>query len=327
MAEKYRSLENRIREVQRDAVLKKMEEAALKRGRITAKAAEPPKTIEEEVQPVDEISKETLQSYVDKSHSPGEHEGSVKSLHNNAILNNFLGDKEKVKKAQHKIQNRYKYNFRAVDKIAKEEVEPVDEISKEKLSNYVKGAAQNMSDLKAIGAAAAKTHPEAAKAHYKTAAKRKAGIDKAVDKLYKEEAPTPPEEVKLDPIEELAPAQNPLQQKLAAQRDQLQKQKEQIRLQIAQQKAAKQEQIMKQKGEKELQKVKEGEEGVDEAYRIRTFRSANRLQQLHQSRIQQLSRQGDPRARRLIALHRQRAMELKRIAYSARDNPEKLPLH
>jgi hypothetical protein len=61
-------------------------------------------------------------------------------------------------------------------------------------------------------------------------------------------------------------------------------------------------------------------------YRIRTFRNANRLLQLHQNRYQNLSRGGDPRSRRLAKLHRDRAMELKRLSYTVKDNPERSPI-
>jgi len=120
---------------------------------------------------------------------------------------------------------------------------------------------------------------------------------------------------------------SPLQQKMKAQRDQLQKQKDQIRLQIAQQKAAKQEQIMKQKAEQQLQKVKE-EKPLEEwgnagPYRVRSFRAARRLQTLHQNRYNQLNARGD---RTRAEIHRKRAMELKRIMYNAKDNPERAPI-
>jgi len=58
-------------------------------------------------------------------------------------------------------------------------------------------------------------------------------------------------------VEDIDTETNPLQQKLAAQRQQLQKQKAQIRLQLQQKRAQKQIQTMKQKGQQELAKEDE----------------------------------------------------------------------
>lgn len=251
MTESYKSLETKIRERQLQTVRERMEAAALKRGKVETKDIEPAPIVED--------------------------------------------------------------------------VESVDEISKEKLGAYVKGATQ---DIDNISSELTKRHirynsfgdKEAAKGALGLAAKhlkRKAGVAKAVDKLVY--APMKNEEA--EPVEELM--QSPLQQKIAQEKQQMQKQRDQIKLQIAKEKAAKQEQAMKQKGQQELAKIKEEE--LDERVRFSptpaNFGRAQRFSKLHAQAYQRLAAQGElGRAE----LHRKRMIEWKRRAYMAHDNPNHL---
>lgn len=67
------------------------------------------------------------------------------------------------------------------------------------------------------------------------------------------------------------------------------------------------------------------EEALDERMqqRIRTFGRASKLQQLHSTQYSRLSSAGNHAK---AEAHRKRAMEYKRIAYQAKDNPDKLPV-
>jgi hypothetical protein len=128
-------------------------------------------------------------------------------------------------------------------------------------------------------------------------------------------------------IVELAPAptqtQDPMKEKMAAQKQQVQKQRDQLKLQLAQQKAAKQMQAAKSQGEKSLEKIKEDDE-LDEmqSQRIRTFGRASKLQQLHATQYSRLAASGNLAK---AEAHRKKANEYKRIQYMAKDNPDKLP--
>lgn len=267
----YKSLETVIRETRAKDLRKRMEEAALKRGKVTAEV-------------VNESKKPDLGHYAPPSHSDG-------------------ADRVAVTESQ----------------------ESLIEISKEKATAYYDKAKKQATNLaKNLSSAS----PEEDKDTY---FKRGKGVSMASHKIRNKYCKVPATE-EVEPVEELlddqqAGGQDPVKQKLAQQKQQLQKQKEQIRLQIAQQRAAKQEQKMKQNAEKALQKEEEDlDEWASVPYTgVHTFRNANRLMQLHQSRFQNLSRQNDPRSRRLAMLHRERAIELKRLAYNSKDNPEKLP--
>jgi hypothetical protein len=84
---------------------------------------------------------------------------------------------------------------KAVDKLTKEEVEQIDELSKNTLGSYVKGAAKDIADRQERIRAGSKPYPGESQADYQKdmskalalQSKRKAGMDKAVDKLTKEE--------------------------------------------------------------------------------------------------------------------------------------------
>lgn len=154
----------------------------------------------EEVEQVDEISKATLGSYVKKA-SGAEQPKNVMSPKNVPLtkIAAYQGDSETghfgkrfnqhtYDKAERLRKNRETGIKRAVDKLTKEEVEQVDEISKAMAGRYVKKAAASI-DLtawrqgyKEAGAGNPSKQLE------KKLSKRHKGIETAVKKLTKEES-------------------------------------------------------------------------------------------------------------------------------------------
>ncbi len=157
------------------------------------------KLTKEEVEQVDEISKATLGSYVKKA-SGAEQPKNVMSPKNVPLtkIAAYQGDSETghfgkrfnqhtYDKAERLRKNRETGIKRAVDKLAKEEVEQVDEISKAMAGRYVKKAAASV-DLtawrqgyKEAGAGNPSKQLE------KKLSKRHKGIETAVKKLTKED--------------------------------------------------------------------------------------------------------------------------------------------
>ena len=154
----------------------------------------------EEVEQVDEISKATLGSYVKKA-SGAEQPKNVMSPKNVPLtkIAAYQGDSETghfgkrfnqhtYDKAERLRKNRETGIKRAVDKLTKEEVEQVDEISKAMAGRYVKKAAASV-DLtawrqgyKEAGAGNPSKQLE------KKLSKRHKGIETAVKKLTKEQS-------------------------------------------------------------------------------------------------------------------------------------------
>lgn len=154
----------------------------------------------EEVEQVDEISKATLGSYVKKA-SGAEQPKNVMSPKNVPLtkIAAYQGDSETghfgkrfnqhtYDKAERLRKNRETGIKRAVDKLTKEEVEQVDEISKAMAGRYVKKAAASI-DLtawrqgyKEAGAGNPSKQLE------KKLSKRHKGIETAVKKLTREES-------------------------------------------------------------------------------------------------------------------------------------------
>ena len=144
--------------------------------------------IEEKLTQIDELSKNTLGSYVKKASSDlnktASAAGSLRSKNDsNAENTTMAADKREsgIKKA--------------ATKLAKEEVEQIDEISKKTLGSYVKGAAKDVADRQERIRAGARPNPGESQADFQKdmskalalQSKRKAGMNKAVDKLTKEE--------------------------------------------------------------------------------------------------------------------------------------------
>jgi predicted transcriptional regulator len=154
----------------------------------------------EEVEVIDELSKKTMGSYVKKA-SGAEKPKNVMSPKNVPLtkIAAYQGDSETghfgkrfnqhtYDKAERLRKNRETGIKRAVDKLAKEEVEQVDEISKAMAGRYI-NKAKNSIDLtawrqgyKEAGAGSPSKHME------KKLSKRHKGIETAVKKLTKEES-------------------------------------------------------------------------------------------------------------------------------------------
>jgi hypothetical protein len=165
--------------------LRKRAAGAQMSGKRLVKRGESLKT--EEAEQIDELSKKTLGSYVKKASDTLGHSG-IKAQ--SAFEK---GDADGSFNTLKKMVNRNKGIGRAVDKLTKEEVEQIDELSNKTLGSYVKKAKDQMSrsDTLAGRAMGAREHgakPSAAeRKHNARANKRYFGIDKAVDKMTKEE--------------------------------------------------------------------------------------------------------------------------------------------
>jgi hypothetical protein len=148
----------------------------------------------EEVEQVDEISKATMGRYINKakdsidltSYRSGIKDGTAISSSTPYKSNNPL---------EKKLTKRHKGIETAVKKLTKEDAEQIDELSKKTLGSYVKKAKDQMSRSDQIAGIELGRRSDAGarvgnleRKHNKRASKRYFGIDKAVDKLTKEEA-------------------------------------------------------------------------------------------------------------------------------------------
>jgi len=159
----------------------------------------------EEVQ-IDELSKKTMGSYVKKA-SGAEQPKNVMSPKNVPLtkIAAYQGDSETghfgkrfnqatYDKAERLRKNRETGIKRAVDKITKEEVEQVDEISKAKLGRYINKAKDSIdmtsyrSGIKDGTAISSSTPYKSNNPLEKKLSKRHKGIETAVKKLTKEES-------------------------------------------------------------------------------------------------------------------------------------------
>ena len=148
------------------------------------------KLAKEEVEQIDELSKGTLASYAKASTFDAAKQGNEI-----AKLGNNLSALSKVNGPMYKLNKRLAGHGKAVDKLAKEEVEQIDEISKNTLGSYVKKASSDIADRQERIRAGARPNPGESQADFQKdmtkalalQSKRKAGMDKAVDKLTKEE--------------------------------------------------------------------------------------------------------------------------------------------
>lgn len=136
----------------------------------------------DDVEQIDELSKETLTSYVKKSASDLPRRGM------SAQSDFETGRGDKAIKSLDKIVKRQRGVGKALDKITKEEVEQIDELSKKTMGNYVKRA--HMQDVDDAYFQGHNTNP--AKRAYsdfdsKNTRKRERGIAMAVKKLTKED--------------------------------------------------------------------------------------------------------------------------------------------
>ena len=138
----------------------------------------------EDFEQLDELSKATLSSYVNKA-SANASQNAFNSGGAYAQLRSNQGNKDMTKTIK-----RLKNVGKAVVKLTKEEVEELDEISKATLGSYVKKAGSDRSGAgfrAGMAAGQGKDSPYNYDANIKIASKREKGINKAVDKLTKEE--------------------------------------------------------------------------------------------------------------------------------------------
>ena len=151
----------------------------------------------EEVEQIDELSKKTLSSYVNKSaDSKAANAMMVGNVHGR-VPN--VSQRPDMSPRWKKIDKRSKGIATAVSKLAKEEVEQIDELSKSTMGSYVdkakKSAVENDSKRLSTGKTSAET------ASIRTSAtnkfhKRTQGISTAVSKLTKEAAIEPKSGIK-----------------------------------------------------------------------------------------------------------------------------------
>jgi hypothetical protein len=160
----------------------------------------------EEVEVIDELSKKTMGSYVKKA-SGAEKPKNVMSPKNVPLTNiaAYQGDSETghfgkrfnqhtYDKAERLRKNRETGIKRAVDKITKEEVEVIDELSKKTMGRYINKAKDSIdmtsyrSGIKDGTAISSSTPYKSNNPLEKKLSKRHKGIETAVKKLTKEES-------------------------------------------------------------------------------------------------------------------------------------------
>ena len=133
----------------------------------------------EEVEELDELSKKTLGSYVKKSGGAGK-EGlayAVKSQMTAA----HMGDREDYKKSQRQANNRSTGIQRAADRLTKEEVEELDELSTSTLKSYRTAAWKDAGKAYTASDSSRKSDSER-EAAFKRGDKRMAGYELATAK-------------------------------------------------------------------------------------------------------------------------------------------------
>ena len=166
------------------------------------------KLAKEEVEEIDELSKGTLGSYVNKAskdtmmkgrdalgHDRDAKETEYKARIHQAV--NGGSDSDAIRSANDsrdksfdsglKARSRLAGISKAVGKLTKEEVEPIDELSKGTLGSYVKKAAVDAANSADVGGQRIGSGASGSWDSYKKAIRRHKNINKAVDKLTKEE--------------------------------------------------------------------------------------------------------------------------------------------
>ena len=161
----------------------------------------------EEFEQLDELSKGALASYVKKASHDVAHKGAMTRQHTNdstaaKMAGNYYGAKTSMDKADKTFGKSWKRRegmAKAVDRLAKEEVEEISELKKSTLASYVKKASTDLRDTGIDAGFSAharyvaksdkqyKKHGDAEKKSKDIAYKREAGIHKATDRLAKEE--------------------------------------------------------------------------------------------------------------------------------------------
>lgn len=141
-----------------------------------------PSQAREEVEHIDELKKSTLGSYIQKASASAAEAGNEAGFKAGAKQ-----PKYNTSDTTHTEKKRAAGIATAVKKLTKEEAEELSELSKTTLGNYIKGASKDASTKILTGTTKGNNKDlVGANKDFKTAAKRNAGIKKAVDKLTKE---------------------------------------------------------------------------------------------------------------------------------------------
>lgn len=152
------------------------------------------RSVKEEVEELDELSKDTLGNYIKKAAT------GMNGMAVHAHMSGSASSAEQREKHFDKAFKRGKGISKAADKLTKEEVEELDEISKKTLGSYIKKATNDVvnkavlysHDAAKVSSKAPPTRTDSdydkLRAGERRMAKRSKGIDLAVKKLTKEEA-------------------------------------------------------------------------------------------------------------------------------------------
>lgn len=154
---------------------------ALAHEKIRARHAKVPAT-NEEVEQVDEISKETMGRYINKAKDSID-TNSWRQGHREGSKMNPSGRFEK------KLSKRHKGIETAVKKLTREEAEQIDELSNKTLGSYVSKAARSAGSnvAGAVATAMANGNKEDQRTMGRKYAQRLMGVDRAVKKMTKEQ--------------------------------------------------------------------------------------------------------------------------------------------
>lgn len=160
------------------------------------KGPKPVKSVKEEVESIDEISKKTLGSYVKKAHDNEidwtRNADRLFKKSKESYRNKDNDDGEHFGKAGlesiRRAVNRHTGINKAVDKLTKEEVETIDEISKEKLEKYVPRAGGEATMANFAKRSSESGHNKEATAYWARKEKnRKKGVSRAINNLDKKD--------------------------------------------------------------------------------------------------------------------------------------------
>lgn len=168
-------------------------EAALgvMKGEVKQPEIETTQEIKEDVEQIDEISKKTLGSYIKAASKENDYNiANSGSLHRAKKDTNYEKRKAGINKAVDKLTKEEALDTEdeaILESITEEEIEQLDEISKATLGSYVKKASRQAAQSQSYQTRAdIDGDHEASSREMKFRWKRNAGINKAVDKLTKE---------------------------------------------------------------------------------------------------------------------------------------------
>lgn len=137
----------------------------------------------ESVEQIDELDRKTLASYVKKAVGVG-HRNTLPLAMRDKMTAADMGDKEWYKQSTRYVNNRAKGIERAADRLAKESVEQIDEISASTLGSYIrKGTKDIEKSYDAREKARDVEDSKTARAMGLRARKREKGVSDAISKL------------------------------------------------------------------------------------------------------------------------------------------------